>query len=68
LYLNENIFDIGRFTPNVILTDAAKGFRLALDVMKEEGVWPDTCHLLCRWHVYEAIKRHVTCISFFQAL
>jgi hypothetical protein len=26
--------------------------------MKNEGLWPDTRHLLCRWHIYEAIKKH----------
>ena len=30
----------------------------------KSGLWPDVIHLLCRWHVYEAIKRH--CSSFFK--
>lgn len=30
----------------------------------KSGLWPDVVHLLCRWHVYEAIKRH--CSSFFK--
>ncbi len=32
--------------------------------MKERGYWPDVRHLLCRWHVYEAIKRH--CVKYFK--
>lgn len=32
--------------------------------MKERGDWPAVRHLLCRWHVYEAIKRH--CTQFFK--
>jgi hypothetical protein len=43
----------------VILTDAVKGFVTALNRMKINGIWPNVRHLLCRWHVYEAIKRHV---------
>src|SRR5437762_2618229 len=27
-------------------------------MMKECGLWPETRHLLCRWHIYEAIRRH----------
>jgi len=30
----------------------------------KSGLWPDVVHLLCRWHVYEAIKRY--CIPFFK--
>jgi hypothetical protein len=30
----------------------------------KNGLWPDVVHLLCRWHVYEAIKRY--CIPFFK--
>ena len=43
----------------MILTDAAKGFVTALNTMKTNGIWLHVRHLLCRWHVYEAIKRHV---------
>lgn len=27
-------------------------------MMKECGLWPETHHLLCRWHIYEAIRKH----------
>jgi len=30
----------------------------------KSGLWPEVVHLLCRWHVYEAIKRY--CSSFFK--
>ena len=43
------------------MTDAAKGFVSALEIMKGNGLWSDVRHLLCRWHVYEAIKRHCAC-------
>lgn len=46
-----------------MLTDAAPGFKLALEIMKS-GLWPEVIHLLCRWHVYEAIKRY--CATFFK--
>src|SRR5216117_1246169 len=52
------------FVPKVILTDAAKGFVSALEIMKGNGKWLDVCHLLCRWHVYEAIKWH--CAQYFK--
>jgi len=32
--------------------------------MQEKGFWPAVRHLLCRWHVYEAIKRH--CAHLFK--
>ena len=32
--------------------------------MKERGDWPAVQHLLCRWHVYEAIKRY--CGEYFK--
>jgi hypothetical protein len=32
--------------------------------MKERGDWPAVRHLLCRWHVYEAIKRY--CAQYFK--
>lgn len=34
--------------------------------MKSNGHWIDCRHLLCRWHVYEAIKRY--CGKFFKLL
>jgi hypothetical protein len=46
------------------LTDAAKGFVQALAIMKERNLWPNIRHLLCRWHVYEAIKRY--CAIYFK--
>ena len=55
--INDAIFDHGKFHPKVVLTDAAKGFAAALEIMRK--VWPELIHLLCRWHVYEAIRRHV---------
>jgi hypothetical protein len=55
--INDAIFDYGRFYPKVILTDAANGFATALEIMCE--LWPEVRHLLCRWHVYEAIRRYV---------
>jgi len=30
--------------------------------MKDQFGWEQTVHLLCRWHIYEAIKRHVSSI------
>jgi len=56
--IHREIFDHGRFTPSVVLTDGAKGFAKALKIMKESGLWPETHHLLCRWHIYDVIKRH----------
>jgi hypothetical protein len=47
------------------LTDGAKGFAKAIRYMKERGDWPAVRHLLCRWHVYEAIKRH--CAQYFKS-
>lgn len=41
----------------------AKGIAAAIKVMKEK-CWPMVHHLLCRWHVYQAIRR--TCIPFFK--
>lgn len=41
----------------------AEGFRVALDEMKKRG-WPNVRHLYCRWHAYEAIKRH--CVESFK--
>ena len=46
------------------MTDDAKGFPLALEMMKERGRWLNVRHLLCRWHVYEAIKPY--CGKFFK--
>ena len=43
----------------MILIDAAKGFVTALNAMKANDIWLHVRHLLCRWHVYEAIKRHI---------
>lgn len=40
------------------MTDAATAFVTALEEMKANGLWPLIRHLLCRWHVYAAIKRH----------
>jgi hypothetical protein len=48
----------------VILTDAAKAFPSALEILKDKGIWQFVRHLLCRWHVYEAIKRY--CAHFFK--
>ena len=56
--INDAIFDHGRFHPKIILTDGASDFALALELMCE--LWPEMRHLLCRWHVYEAIRRYVT--------
>jgi len=42
----------------VILSDMAKGFSAALEMLKAKGTWLHTTHLWCRWHVYEAIRRH----------
>lgn len=47
----------------MVLTDEAKGFASALAIMKANH-WPDVRHLYCRWHVYEAIKRH--CAEYFK--
>jgi len=44
----------------------AKGFAKALSSMKERGMWINTRHLYCRWHIYEAIKRH--CKPMFAAM
>jgi len=55
--INDAIYDHGRFHPKIVLTDAAPGFALALEFMCE--LWPEMRHLLCRWHVYEAIRRYV---------
>lgn len=63
--LNTCIFDGGRYAPRVVLTDDAKGFPSALAQLKGRGIWPLVRHLLCRWHVYEAIKR--SCASIFRA-
>jgi len=60
--INDAIFDHGRFHPKVVLTDAANGFALALETMRE--LWPEVRHLLCRWHVYEAIRWHV--VKYFK--
>ncbi len=30
----------------------------------KSGLWPEVAHLLCRWHIYEAIKRY--CSPFFK--
>ena len=46
--------------------DDAKGFKVAIEKMKERGFWPHVRHLLCRWHVYEAIKR--SCNTYFSHL
>ena len=46
------------------MTDVAKGFAAALEVVKGQGFWLNICHLFCRWHIYEAIKRH--CGAFFK--
>ena len=48
----------------MILTDAASAFPRALEILKNKGIWQFVRHLLCRWHVYEAIKRH--CAHFFK--
>ena len=60
--INDAIFDHGRFHPKVVLTDAANGFALTLETMCE--LWPEVRHLLCRWHVYEAIRRYV--VKYFK--
>src|SRR5947199_10874269 len=61
--LNECIFDRGKFTPCVVLTDMSKGFSSALSEMKKRH-WPRTRHLWCRWHIYNAIKRK--CGDYFK--
>ena len=43
----------------------APGFETALQAMKERG-WHNVRHLYCRWHIYEAIKRH--CGKWFNTL
>ena len=65
LKLNTCIFDGGRYAPRVVLTYDAKRFPSALAQLKGRGIWPLVRHLLCRWHVYEAIKR--SCASIFRA-
>ena len=55
--INDALFDHGRFCPKVVFTDAAKGFAAALEIMRM--LWPEVRHLLCRWHVYEAIRWYV---------
>ena len=59
------MLDHGKFAPAVVLTDVAKGFAKALQAMKECG-WHNVRHLYCRWHIYEAIKRH--CGKWFNTL
>ena len=44
--INDAIFDHGRFHSKVVLIDAANGFALALETMRE--LWPEVRHLLCR--------------------
>ena len=58
--------DNGRFAPMVILTDMAKGFAAAFEALQAKGIWLNTKHLWCRWHIYEAIRRH--CKDWFLAL
>jgi hypothetical protein len=48
-----------------VLTDIAGGFGKALQTMKEHD-WANVRHLYCRWHIYEAIKRH--CGKWFKLL
>ena len=55
--INDAIFDHRTFSLKVVLTDAALGFALALEIMSE--LWPAVRHLLCQWHVYEAIRQYV---------
>jgi len=52
------VFNNGKYSPRAVLTDAAAAFVTALEEMKASGLWPQVRHLLCRWHVYAAIKRH----------
>jgi len=61
--LNECIFDRGKSTPCVVLTDMSKGFSSALEEMRKR-YWPSTRHLWCRWHIYNAIKRK--CGDYFK--
>src|SRR5947199_6236511 len=53
--LNEWIFDRGRYSPSVVLTDMGKGFCSAIKEM-QNWHWANTRHLWCRWHIYYAIK------------
>jgi len=48
-----------------VLTVSVKGFGKALRAMKRHD-WVNVRHLYCRWHIYEAIKRH--CGKWFNTL
>jgi len=50
----------------VVLTDMAKGFKAAFKSAQRNGIWGKTKHLWCRWHIYEAIRRH--CKQWFVEL
>ena len=63
--LNECIFDRGRYSPSVVLTDMGKGFCSAIKEMQNRH-WANTQHLWCRWHIYNAIKRK--CADYFKQL
>jgi hypothetical protein len=41
-----------------------KGFCVSIGDHEGNGKWLDVRHLLCRWHIYEAIKRH--CARYFK--